>query len=285
MIGLAGSRSFLHTHTHTHTHGCLCKIIIPIIAGLAIVSPTYANIDKDATTATCDSGTIGTTTGPANLQAQWTPNTINIDWYDDPSSLTPYNIQQNAHNCTYDGAITLPAKNPSKPGYTFAGWRVRQLFDLTTLDASKTASYGLAKSLSGDKCAEIYIDNTVNTRDCSDPEYTDLNFGEWRATLDNGTIKGTSICSITKGSWWTAGNPDETGTGYNSQCWCKIIAFADTDSDRYNFVRNPLWIWSSSSGYFNKEDCADKCAVACAGNMFTKRIVNDRKSLYGQQLN
>ena len=57
------------------------KITLTSILALCMACPAMANIDKDASTATCDSSTIGTTSGPANLQADWTANTINLDWY------------------------------------------------------------------------------------------------------------------------------------------------------------------------------------------------------------
>ena len=47
-----------------------------------------------------------------------TANTINIDW--DPQNGEAHTTNQ----CTYDGAITLPAE-PSKTGYTFGGWRLK----------------------------------------------------------------------------------------------------------------------------------------------------------------
>ena len=49
---------------------------------------------------------------------QCTANTINIDW--DPQNGEAHTTNQ----CTYDGAITLPAE-PSKTGYTFGGWRLK----------------------------------------------------------------------------------------------------------------------------------------------------------------
>ena len=55
--------------------------------------------------------------GDITCTAQWTQNTITLDW--DPDN-------GNAHtsgSCIYDSTITLPAE-PSKTGYTFGGWQV-----------------------------------------------------------------------------------------------------------------------------------------------------------------
>ena len=46
--------------------------------------------------------------------AQWSANTINIDWYSDNTR-----IAQNT--CSYGGTITTP-QLPTKTGYTFNGW-------------------------------------------------------------------------------------------------------------------------------------------------------------------
>ena len=64
-----------HTHTHTHTHGCLCKIIIPIIASIAIINPSYST-NLTGTGNECTESTLNTTTGPATLRAQWTLDSI-----------------------------------------------------------------------------------------------------------------------------------------------------------------------------------------------------------------
>ena len=41
---------------------------------------------------------------------------ININWMDGENTIT-------TNTCLYDGTITLPAE-PTRPGYTFAGWRL-----------------------------------------------------------------------------------------------------------------------------------------------------------------
>ena len=98
------------------------QLFLTSMAILAISCPAFANIDKDASTATCDNATIGTTTGPANLQADWTANTINLKWYNDGNEII---LQENdpSKTCSYDGAIVLPTTQPTKTGYNFAGWK------------------------------------------------------------------------------------------------------------------------------------------------------------------
>ncbi len=87
--------------------------IIPVLLTL----PSYADIASNANSATCDSGTIGATSGSTGLEANWNANTITINWYNGNTKIT-------TNTCSYDGAVTIPA-TPTKAGYTFNGWKVR----------------------------------------------------------------------------------------------------------------------------------------------------------------
>ncbi len=64
-------------------------------------------------------GATGTYSYAGNITctAQWTQNSIALDWNPDNGGS---HINT---SCAYDGAITLPDE-PSKAGYTFAGWQV-----------------------------------------------------------------------------------------------------------------------------------------------------------------
>ncbi len=50
---------------------------------------------------------------------------INLNWYLDENATTPLTVQPAAQKCIYGQKITLPDTNPTKPGYIFAGWRLR----------------------------------------------------------------------------------------------------------------------------------------------------------------
>ncbi len=56
---------------------------------------------------------------PVKFVAIYKPNTINLNWYS--VGDTVYETNQ----CTYGQPITLPATNPTRPGYIFSGWRLR----------------------------------------------------------------------------------------------------------------------------------------------------------------
>ena len=93
---------------------------------LFILFLLFFTIDSFATgignvsSAPCDNTTLNKYTGTANVEINWEPNTINLNWYDGDTKLT---VANNAQSCVYDGTLTVPAQ-PTKPGYTFNGWKV-----------------------------------------------------------------------------------------------------------------------------------------------------------------
>ena len=74
----------------------------------------------NVSSAPCDNETLSKYTGTANVEINWEPNTINLNWYDGDTKLT---VANNSQTCVYDGTITVPSQ-PTKPGYTFNGWKV-----------------------------------------------------------------------------------------------------------------------------------------------------------------
>ena len=102
--------------------------IITISALAAILSlPAFAEI---ANNATCNNTNLGQSNNnsTANVEANWNANTININWYNGDTKIT-------SNTCTYDGTITLPTE-PTKPGYTFAGWKLRAAPTITLEDCN-----------------------------------------------------------------------------------------------------------------------------------------------------
>ena len=90
--------------------------------GLCIEStpsaPRRVAIAPSATNADCDSETLETNSGSTTLTAQWTANTITLNWYNGDT-------QYPTNTCTYDSGITLPSQ-PTKTGYNFVGWKVKE---------------------------------------------------------------------------------------------------------------------------------------------------------------
>ena len=67
--------------------------------------------------ATCNESTLESNGDPVSLRAEWTANTISLKYYNG-------NTEYTSNTCPYGGGITLPENNPSKPGYSFVGWRL-----------------------------------------------------------------------------------------------------------------------------------------------------------------
>ena len=87
------------------------------------VGDSFASgIASNAASAPCTNNTLETYSGNSNLSADWQPNTINLTWYNEQEKLT---VQQSAQSCVYDGTLSIPATQPTRVGYTFAGWKVR----------------------------------------------------------------------------------------------------------------------------------------------------------------
>ena len=96
------------------------KTLLTSILTITFAMPTMAEI---TTGATCDTTNLGQSenNSTANVEADWTANTININWYIDEDAQTALTT----NTCTYDGIITLPTE-PTKTGYTFSGWKLRE---------------------------------------------------------------------------------------------------------------------------------------------------------------
>ncbi len=98
------------------------KIFLTSIIALAFMCPAMA-VDGNATIEngdTCDINNLGTNVNndTANLEAIWTANTIHIKWYNG-------NTQVATNDCTYNETITTPTTNPTRVGYTFGGWQIK----------------------------------------------------------------------------------------------------------------------------------------------------------------
>ena len=244
---------------YTHARGCLCKIIIPIIATFSITIPSFANIDKNAQSATCDSSTIGTTTGPANLQADWTANTINLDFYSNDTKV-------GTGTCSYDGAINLPSTPTVPTGYTFGGWRLRaaaapvQQCSLSGVDWDLGGTGNAYKQLSGGVGPNVNQD--VASYGITQP-------GEWAVRFSYGQVNGVAKCSSKTGDnssySWTNDSGNLTALGgelgtTGGACWCKITSFTENDS-QCNFVGDTYIYYDSFANY---DVCKDGCASGCS---------------------
>nr|MBQ0091232.1 InlB B-repeat-containing protein [Candidatus Enterousia merdequi] len=243
------------------TSALAISMIVP-----AMAETTAPNIAAGAESATCDSGTLNTTDGTSTLSAQWTANTINLKWYNGETEFA-------TNTCTYDGGITLPASEPTKTGYNFAGWQVKQaLFDLRTLadkiDINGESRYARVTYENADHCF-AYGNGTVGGKgpDVCTEESTalsDISMHQWKTKFSYGTVKGIARCSTTpETDWGEIGNPADSGGG--GYCWCQASGYDAGNSGSYANVSSPSWVFSFNNG--DAGLCAYGCANSCASRV------------------
>jgi len=238
---------------------------------LAIMFTTGGFADIGATNgvanpATCDSGALDTDSGGAALEAEYTPETIDLNWYDNNGNIITTN------SCVYDNGITLPS-NPTRAGYTFKGWRVVHKYDFSTLDYSINttwdATHSRWKPINGsDGYTMEIVFGTENS--------SDLSNGEWSDTFSYGTVFGNALCSTTSGTWATTGTPANDGGQY---CWCRATGYQPSDSDVVYSPNSPLlWVFLNDAGATS--NCASYCAYGCAYHVQNRS--DFRRALFGQ---
>ena len=239
----------------------LTSAIIAVMSYPAIALDANNHIQPSPTN-DCVETTLGTATGPANLEADWTANTINLEWYNEDTKLT---VPTTSNTCRYDGQITLPSTNPTKTGYTFRGWQVRAAqclpsdFNYNNITTSSPYGYTTLDGSTGSKETDYGL--TVGS-------------GEWAVDYGSaGVIKGMAKCSAKSGNnngytWnnasseWTASESELTSAGDGKYCWCQITGY-DADKDKnYCQVASPSWVFFFVHG--SASYCALQCASLCA---------------------
>ncbi len=93
--------------------------------------------------------------------------------------------------------------------------------------------------------------------------FSDLAPGEWKVLFDQGTIKGSAICSTTKGSVvGESGNPDNQKGAF---CWCKIKQHKDNHSKNCDIESYPT-VFSVETQ--SAAVCENRCATDCAKSVY-----------------
>lgn len=86
---------------------------------------------------------------------------------------------------------------------------------------------------------------------------TGLEKGEGEATFSSGIASGKALCSITSGSNYNQGTPNESATG--QFCWCKIDGFTPNGGSKQNLTS--FFVLRDNFGDAN--NCANNCAASC----------------------
>ena len=177
----------------------------------------------------------------------------------------------NNTTCTSGGNVTLPATDPthsySDQEYEFVGWRVYD-YDFSTIDASNNyATNGTiyyAKNPSG-QC-RTGDSNSVCSSVHDDLKNTTLT-GQWKTAFSYGVVRGDSLCSVTSGTQYVAGTPNESNGLY---CWCRATGYQPTNSDIiYSQQSSPKWIFHKNfaeTGVSCVQYCASDCGKLLLAN-------------------
>ena len=254
--------------------------------------PLWADSDiaNNVTTPSCDDSVLNTDTGPADIEINWAPNHITLNWYEDSSATTPMTVGTASQSCDYDGILNVPAAPAARTGYTFKGWRVRQAAScsLSGLDTSISTSWDAThtrwKSISS---SGYTMANAFGTENSSD-----LNNGEWALTFSYGTVKGMAKCGAKSGdnngfTWsnassnWSATESDLTSASGEAQyCWCHATNYTPNGGNQCN-VASPSWVFYGDYG--SASGCALYCAFGCAYNCasYVVDIVGFRRAVFG----
>jgi uncharacterized repeat protein (TIGR02543 family) len=250
------------------------KLSISLIA-LIFATPSFATgIAASAQSADCDNDVLGTYTGPASLSANWTANTINLNFYDGEDKLS-------SGTCTYDGGIELP-EDPTKTGYEFDGWKVRRAAAAPSqpqqLSTNNICTNGIDYGYINDSSGE-YGESSNNT-----DKYDLTEEQTWAAEFSYGTVKGIASCNTTPGSDWqyngiftTATSDAHNQSSIGPYCWCRVTSYTPLNGSEQP-ISSSSWVYHNAG---DMDDCAYDCAGNCAAAVVNNRGVNNRPLFRG----
>ena len=261
--------------THISNIGLMCSMAV-----IMAVYGSSANANIPSTDPTCDNATLGVYSGSAALEPDWGANRINLRWYDNNTLMTVTSAES---ECEYDGAIDVVTA-PSRTGYNFSGWRVRQQVDFAALRPTLTFastqerwSVGAVYGTGARYCWHAVHTNSSVSEACSlRAEYTDMEANEWKTETGQGMIYGSAHCSAKagnhhNGSWSTTYKSDWSATiaeldevsGDKNYCWCQVTGFKPTNAST---IQGPLaslsWVFRGASG--SASVCSSICANYCS---------------------
>ena len=193
----------------------------------------------------------------------------------------------------YDGTLTPPTTIPTKTGYTFKGWRVRQAdtscFASQVCGLTGSAVNGLTYN---DEDSTAYGYNSNNGQYSENASIYGLtSTGTWAVkdtgggivkgiascnstmptimdtimtAMDNGTMSEEQAIAAVYGS--CASDAIKPGNTFSSSssgqyCWCKMSSYTPSGGSACN-VASPSWVFVG--GGESASDCAYYCASDCA---------------------
>ena len=263
----------------------MLKKLFVMLCGVLIATDSFATTDiaANAESSTCDSGVLGATEGDVNFDAKWESNNVKLIWHDNNTVMQ--GLAAASNTCDYDGVLTIPATEPQRVGYTFAGWHVMPTVDASTLIALTTGTERWMRTYYNNHQYYWHASGTASATEVPRGDYAEfneLNVNEWKVDYGNGTLKGslygTSYCSAKAGdahsNWPAASSSDwlathtelESASGEKKYCWCQATGWLAEGSGTLQALSslssNQPWVFYtdlSSAG-----NCARNCATDCA---------------------
>ena len=160
---------------------------------------SFASGIGNVSSAPCDNATLNKYTGTANVEINWEPNTINLNWYDGDTKLT---VASSAQSCVYDSTLTVP-EQPTKLGYTFNGWKVIRVpggfTELQYIEATGTEYINTNV---------LYESNDIY-KFVGDMQFTSVAANSVQCS---GVYAGASFC-VNTGNWSVGGSIASSNTG------------------------------------------------------------------------
>ena len=227
-----------------------------------------SGISGGTTTAPCDNATLSKYTGTANVEINWEPNVINLKWYDGDTEINVANASQ---TCTYDGMITVPPQ-PTKPGYTFNGWKIAK-YDFSTLPVNASGIHAWSKNAPGYDC--WYGSGQTFQTPCDNGDFDDLDYNEWKVSFNYGMVYGVAKCSSTVSE--TTGEIKTPAEQTGSYCYCRATGFIPTNST-LKYIPTRTLNWAFVKPLNGVDGCNAQCADYCSAWLTFK--TNLRQSLY-----
>ena len=235
----------------------MLKKLCLVLCGVLIATDSFATTDivANAESSTCDSGVLGTTEGDVNFDAKWQANNVKLIWHDNKKVM--YGLADASNTCNYDGALTIPANEPQRTGYTFAGWHVMPTQNASALTSLRTGherwGVGTVLSSGAKYCYDDVGTSGYTHVDCVGSGFSDIEKNEWKVTYTDstgnaptGTLYGAAYCSSKSGNHssytWPTSTPSDwlatraeleqgTTTSNAKYCWCQATSWMASGSD------------------------------------------------------
>ena len=222
------------------------KKVFVLILMLLSVQSFATGIASNTPTAPCDNATLAKYSGTVNAEINWEPNTIGLRWYNGDQQIA------GQASCVYDGTITVPPQ-PTKPGYTFNGWKVMSAIPegYTQLEYIETTGTQYIRTPYG-----------INAQNTSDNGNFDFSLDIQFTNVNSRIVFGYALNSDT---YW--------GTSYSGQTTYSGIHGEYSLLTRHTLYANTVIDVSASKVIFNNSKVCVNGQIVATGSDYRSNTV------------